>query len=107
MKFITRMIMFTLLIGQMSCYSNVGENSIDNNISKNTKDLAIKSNWLGTWSSDEYDENALPISTFTVNIESLSNSDISGTYCYVSNYGKKTNCNNSFTGKHQAKKKNI
>lgn len=39
----------------------------------------------------------IPMHVFTVNIETA-DKHISGSYCYVSNYGNKIDCNNPFSG---------
>lgn len=52
----------------------------------------------GTWAVDTYDDNKVLLSTFSLEIEHISNERIEGSYCYVSNYGRQEDCLNKFSG---------
>lgn len=62
---------------------------------------SINTSRLGSWSAEQFDQDNKPLSVFSVDITQLSATYIAGSYCYVSNYGRKIDCDNDFVGKRQ------
>ncbi len=52
----------------------------------------------GTWAVDTYDSNKALRSSFSLEIEHISNEKIEGNYCYISNYGRQEDCLSKFSG---------
>lgn len=54
---------------------------------------------IGRWiTQGESNAEGIPISSFSLHVTEA-NQQITGEYCYISNYGNRIDCDNAFTGK--------
>ena len=116
------MMMAALLLVQIGCQAEQGSSANDqqaindnqaisdskqaindpNQAINNPKQAAsINTSRLGSWSAEQFDQDNKPLSVLSLVIRQLSTTHIAGSYCYVSNYGRKIDCDNDFVGNRQ------